>query len=101
MKRGQMRKRIIALLVSILFILVFFLSISFITEHAEHDCTGHDCTVCLQLHSAGDLLRQLSAALICAASIYTGLLFARTVQQGTAAPIILSTPISLKVRMNH
>lgn len=94
-------KRLLTLLISILFILTLFLSITFIGTHTEHVCTGQDCGICVQLQSAKSLLKQLGNAIIGTAFVYTILFFAQTISNSFANNISFLTPILLKVRMNH
>lgn len=97
----QTKKRIMALLVLSVFLLSAFFSASPIIEHADHDCTGYDCTICIQLHTAQHLLKQIVAAILGAGFLYAGLCFARLLFQHAVAGAALLTPVSLKVRMDN
>jgi hypothetical protein len=74
---------------------------NFIITHAEHECTGSDCPVCLQLEMAAAfvrLVRQIltrASALLCAAALPLFVL-SRTALY-TAAP----TGVVLRVRLNR
>jgi hypothetical protein len=95
------KKQIFAFAVLTVFIMVSVLSLSFIIGHTEHDCTGHDCTVCAQLHTAQNLLKQITTLIVGAAFLYAGPLLVWLLFQNLAARIVLLTPVSLKVRMNN
>lgn len=95
------QQKILALLLCILFILVSFQTISFITEHALHDCIGHDCSVCAQLQDSRHLLQQFAAVLIAVAFLAVNLHILQSYFQRTAAHNAIQIPVLLKVRMNN
>lgn len=97
----QTNKRLIALSICFALILGFLLSAWFVIDHADHDCVGHDCTVCAQLHTAENLFRQLGAILVCAALLYTVWVFAWSLYRGLAVQMRVCTLVSLKVRMDQ
>ncbi len=49
------RRRITAILLTVLFVVAVLLSLDFITQNHEHDCTGADCPVCAVLHLAEEV----------------------------------------------
>ena len=49
------RRRITAILLTVLFVVAVLLSLDFITQNHEHDCTGTDCPVCAVLHLAEEV----------------------------------------------
>ena len=49
------RRRITAILLTVLFVVAVLLSLDFITRNHEHDCTGADCPVCAVLHLAEEV----------------------------------------------
>ena len=49
------RRRITAILLTVLFVVAVLLSLDFITQNHEHDCTGGDCPVCAVLHLAEEV----------------------------------------------
>ena len=97
----QMLKQIIALLACIFIVLVSFLSVAFIIEHTEHDCTGYDCAVCTQIHTVENLLKQLALAITVLSLFYIGLRCCRMFLQIDGFTFAKLTPIKLKVRMNN
>ncbi|SFB95648.1 hypothetical protein [Ruminococcus albus] len=58
------KRRNIALswIVATVFSLVIFCSSAFIIVHAEHDCGGEDCSVCLELAKLHKTLHELGTA---------------------------------------
>jgi len=98
---SQTAKRLIALFTCVLFIAAFLLTASFILEHAGHDCEGYDCSVCAQINSAENLLKQLSAAMI-GAGFVIGCSFFIAFQIRSAVSLVgLSTLVHLKVKLNN
>lgn len=49
------RRRITAILLTVLFVVAVMLSLDFISQNHEHDCTGIDCPVCAVLHIAEEV----------------------------------------------
>lgn len=49
------RRRITAILLTVLFVVAVLLSLDFIYQNHEHECTGADCPVCAVLHLAEEI----------------------------------------------
>ena len=56
------RKRIISWIILIVFSLVIFCSSAFIIVHTDHDCTGDDCSICMELAECHKTLHTLGTA---------------------------------------
>lgn len=97
----QMKKRITAFLLCVLFVIVSSLSIAFLVEKTEHCCSGQSCTICIQLRDSEQLLRQLAVSITGTAGILGCLLLAGAFLQSISNRTVWLTPISLKDRMNH
>ena len=54
--RFSKRKRIIATLICFSFLLAVILTSLFITLHADHDCSGEDCVICVWIQHCEDVL---------------------------------------------
>ncbi|MDD4565587.1 MAG: hypothetical protein PHE79_08985 [Eubacteriales bacterium] len=97
----QGKTRLFTMLLCVCFITGFFLTTAFIIEHSDHDCIGHGCPVCVQIHLAENLLKQLSIVISCVA-FASACLFALF---NTFLPVIqnifLVTPVTQKIRMNN
>ncbi|MBQ8979681.1 MAG: hypothetical protein IJ080_08010, partial [Oscillospiraceae bacterium] len=81
------------------FSLVIFCSSAFIMIHADHDCTGEDCSVCMELaqcHKALQSLGTASGALWLALMLCAAVGFCVTVARSRSAH---TTLISLKVEL--
>lgn len=93
-------RRLLALLVCVCIAAVFLLSEWFIFTHADHDCTGEHCSVCAQIHTLENLLKQLGLApIIVMAAFFNSFAAFALVNRGNIHAAI--TPITLKVRMNN
>ncbi len=57
------RNRAISWIVLVIFSLVIFCSSAFIIVHADHDCTGEDCSVCMELAECHKTLNTLEQQL--------------------------------------
>ncbi len=54
--------RYMAVLLCILLLIVPLLSGEFVIHYENHDCSGHDCDVCIQLDAAVHIIRNLEAS---------------------------------------
>lgn len=95
------KKKMLVTIICICFIVISFLTTTFIVTHAEHDCTGNDCHTCAQIHIAENLLKQLGMLVAVFAFILAGSFADINIIQMTSSHIYHTTPITLKVRMNN
>ena len=65
----KIRNRAISWIVLAVFCLVIFCSSAFIIVHADHDCTGEDCSVCMELAECHKTLNTLGTAVAAALSL--------------------------------
>ena len=56
------RKRTVSWILFIVFSLVIFCSTAFIIVHADHFCTGEDCSICMELAECHKTLHTLGTA---------------------------------------
>ncbi|WP_294414165.1 hypothetical protein [uncultured Ruminococcus sp.] len=59
---SKSRNRAISWIVLMVFSLVIFCSSAFIIVHADHDCTGEDCSICMELAQCHKTLHTLGTA---------------------------------------
>ena len=93
----------IALLVCICFVATILLSSWFIVSHVHHDCSGHDCSVCVQIHYYAELFQKLGR------SLYSFTATALVLALFSLSPLLAAeffdcqqnTPVGLKVRLNN
>jgi len=67
-------------------------------EH-DHDCTGEDCPICLQIEAAKCFLKNLKQAVIGLFLTFC-LLFSVKIRKEYACFIPFLSPVALKVRFN-
>ena len=95
------KKRIMAVILAALVLIVMVSSSLYIAEHADHDCTGEDCSICQQIYLCTQTLKTLSLAVIAAAVFYAfSALLSITIRQVETA-CVPHTPVSLKVKLTH
>lgn len=59
---SKSRNRAISWIVLAVFSLVIFCSSAFIITHTNHDCTGDDCSICMELAECHKALHTLGTA---------------------------------------
>lgn len=95
------KKRIMAVILAALVLIVMVSSSLYIAEHADHDCTGEDCSICQQIYLCTQTLKTLSLAVIAAAVFYAfSALLSITIRQVETA-CVPHTPVSLKVKLSN
>ena len=102
MRRMEKRKAIgiIALAVLLCFAVFSIGSVVFVAQHADHDCTGAHCEVCLQLHRALEGIRLLARPVaLVAAGVLLFLLVAGVALRAACFPV--PTPVARRVRLNN
>ena len=95
------KKRIMAVILAALVLIVMVSSSLYIAEHADHDCTGEDCSICQHIYLCTQTLKTLSLAVIAAAVFYAfSALLSITIRQVETA-CVPHTPVSLKVKLTN
>lgn len=95
------KKSIMAVILAALVLIVMVSSSLYIAEHADHDCTGEDCSICQQIYLCTQTLKTLSLAVIAAAVFYAfSALLSITIRQVETA-CVPHTPVSLKVKLTN
>ena len=94
------KKRFVLWIILIVFSFVILGSSSFIITHADHDCTGEECSVCIELAECHNTLNTLGTALIGGANLFA-MMFVLFVAVKFFTKTIAdhSTLISLKVEL--
>ena len=90
-------KRVIAILLAVLFACAVAFSLAFVLHVAGHDCSGEDCPVCARIAACLNVLRTLLTAVFIAAAAVFAARFAVCAMRRFAAPA--QTPTVLKVRL--
>lgn len=95
------RKRVRALLLCAAFVLMLFVSASYLVHHAGHHCSDDDCPVCRTIAVATELLRVLGILILVftAASVAVVCRYAWHRRNRTGLPVY-GTLVSWKIRLN-
>jgi len=101
----QNTKKIMILILLVSFIMLSLFSETFLLSHAEHE---HDhngisgsCTICVQLHHAENLRKQLYVAVAITTIGFISLLITITYLGSISSVLGLYTPVKLKIRLNN
>lgn len=94
------KKNIAALILAAIAVVVMLFSSLFIIEHADHDCVGENCPICEQLYSCAQNLKNLSVALLVAASIAALAFSLCNGVRRLASVYVPCTPVFLKVKLS-
>ena len=95
------KQRIAAIIACFILMEVTFLSLFYIEKELNHDCTGEDCAVCICIHQAEAVLKNIGNGVSLSIHAINIMLF--TVCLGISVCFILVFKISLiskKVRLN-
>ncbi len=95
------QKRIRALLLCIAFVLMLFVSASYLVHEAGHDCSDDDCPICRTIAMTAELLRAFGLLVTAlAVSVAAAVcLYAWRQRTGTAVRTF-GTLVSWKIRLN-
>lgn len=98
-------KRTGALPLLITFVLVILLSTTLIFTHADHEHDHHGpegtCATCVQLYTAQNLLKNLTAVILVLAAALNAFLVLGVIVHAFSYKIEVYTLFSLKVRLNN
>lgn len=94
------RKKSLAVIICICFVLVSFLSMFFVITHEHHQCTGESCVVCCQLENAKNTLKQSGMNGASSHSFLPVLTFLTICVISYFANIKIASLVMLKIRMD-
>lgn len=97
---ARKQHRIIAFIIFLVFSLVIFSSSLFIITHADHDCTGEDCSICMELAECYNILHTLGTAVTGAMALMPSLFCVSALVKAVIKTwSVHTTLISLKVEL--
>ena len=103
--KNQCTKKIVVLIFLVCFFMLSLLLEAFVLIHAEHEHdhkgTSGSCTICIQLHNAENLFKQLGMAVAAISLGFFSLLTAMATIPFVLFSLGLRTPIKLKTRINN
>ncbi len=92
-------KNLIAGVICAAFVFIFLFSVIFIAVEGDHDCTGEDCPICMEIQACIQTLQTLGTALssfiLLATVIYISVIRTANSYQRSA----LHTLVTLKVKL--
>lgn len=94
-------KNHVALVISLCFILVSLFSMTYIAVEADHDCTEEHCFICVCIHSAEQIIKQLGTGMMSFSTIVPLLIIVLTALIFILPALPYTTPVSQKIRMNN
>lgn len=95
------RRRIIAILLSILFVLSVIFTLSFIAAEADHECIGDECPICAEIQSCEDFLKTVSVAAAVFAVVSAVSKFGAVALPYFKSRAEATTLVSLKVKLSN
>ena len=93
-------KRIFAVLVAVLLLVILFFAATLIVENLEHDCEGEHCPVCACIQVCEAILHQIGAGLLPVFGAVLVIATALVTVSGSSAVFVPQNLISLKIRLN-
>ncbi len=94
------RKKL-ALFISVIFVLVTFFSLFYVTKEQNHHCVDRDCPICACMHQAEQALKTLGDGFAEAVVSLAVLIMAISLIAGDFSNLVWKSLITQKVRMNH
>jgi len=90
-----------ALLLCAAFLLILFVSASYLVREAGHHCSDDDCPVCRTLAATAEMLRSFGSIILVSAVLYVAAAgwYSRQRRAGTAV-FACGTLVSWKIRLN-
>ena len=93
-------KRISAWIAMVAILFVMFFSVIYISQHADHECTGADCPICAVLEECENNINNIGTII---AALATSLFLCLSIQKSVQYVITVCPDYSLisqKVRLN-
>ena len=99
MKSQNRRMNILVMALAVLLLFVTFASYQIIVEKAHHECTGENCSICIQLEEAVSYLKSIKYVPILAFLAAILCIVTKWVSHKVQDVCVSRTLISLKVEM--
>ena len=93
-------KKILAILICVLFIASILLSMTYIAKESNHVCLDGHCPICINIQMAAKTIGQLGTAFVLAMTVGFSFIVCVFIFKFMLA-ILLSTPITQNIRMNN
>ena len=93
------RSRIIAFMAAVILLVTVFFSYEYIIQNAHHNCSGEECTVCMELAMAAQTISHLKVIPVLSFSMTVLCVFTLVYTGITQTLSIPKTLITLKVEL--
>ena len=93
-------KRINALLMATIMIVIVLFFSFFIATETHHDCTGEDCPICACVSQCEETIRQVGSGVVIQTTIIEYVVVTILIAFGFINSLHAITPITTKVRLN-
>jgi hypothetical protein len=93
------RKRALFIGLAVFLVFAAVFAEAYVVTHLDHDCAGLDCRICLQIETAGNLLKSLALVGFAAFSSCLGAC-AKALNESSYSCPWPPNQVSLKVRFN-
>ena len=95
------KQRIAAIIACFILMAVTFLSLFYIEKELNHDCTGEDCAVCICIHQAEAVLKNIGNGVSLSMHAINIMLFTVCLEISVCFVLVFKISlISKKVRLN-
>ena len=101
MLRGVNSKKIIAVIMGIMMLVVVLISASYVAVESVHDCTGEECPICACINQCESTLRQVGGGVDLQAEFILPVFFILITAVSASAALTAETPVSRKIRLNN
>ncbi len=95
------KKRWIAVILCIYFILISLFSLTYIIKEADHTCIGTHCSICESIQTAQKNMNAFSLADIHSGSIIAVLVILLAAHMFVSFTFLRATPVTQKTRMDN
>ena len=96
----QMRKAVAVLLCTVIIFVMLF-SFLYLLIEADHDCTGADCVVCMNIQQCENTIRLISSGTPTQCAVVALVFIVVSAVVFYFYDVFTQTPINQKVRMNN
>ena len=101
MLQNTKSKRITAWIALVAVVFVMLFSVIYISQHADHECTGAECPVCAVMEQCGNNIKNIGTIIVAVAAVFFLCLSIKKSVQYVITVCPDYSLISQKVRMNN
>lgn len=95
----KLRNRIFSIICILVLLICLIFSYEYVVSNAEHDCSGKDCSVCIQLETAVHFISSIKTIPVLSSILIALCVFTQAYAIPGKSICIKNTLISLKVEL--